>query len=68
MMYTVVEAAAVLGVGRSTAYLLIARGDLQAIHLGGRHLVRPSALEKITGSQPPPPADVAQTLEHTTNE
>lgn len=36
LLLTVVEAAAMLGVGRTTAYELIAAGQLQVVHIGGR--------------------------------
>jgi excisionase family DNA binding protein len=34
LLLTVVEAAAMLGVGRTTAYELIAGGKLQVVHIG----------------------------------
>lgn len=34
LLMSVAEAAAVLGVGRTTAYALIARGDLEVVHIG----------------------------------
>ena len=34
LQLTVVEAAAMLGVGRTTAYELIAGGELQVVHIG----------------------------------
>jgi excisionase family DNA binding protein len=34
LLLTVVEAAAMLGVGRTTAYELIAGGELQLVHIG----------------------------------
>ena len=34
LLLTVVEAAAMLGVGRTTAYELIAGGQLQVVHIG----------------------------------
>jgi excisionase family DNA binding protein len=34
LLLTVVEAAAMLGVGRTTAYELIAAGQLQVVHIG----------------------------------
>ncbi len=55
MMYTVVEAAALLGISKSTAHELIARGELEAIRLGGRRLISPVVLERLIGERPPPP-------------
>ena len=54
-MYTVSEAAAVLGIGRSTAYELIVRGELEATRLGSRVLISPVTLMGITGQVPPDP-------------
>ena len=34
LLLTIVEAAAILGVGRTTAYELIAGGKLQVVHIG----------------------------------
>lgn len=55
MMYTVVEAAALLGISKSTAHELIARGDLEAVRLDGRRLISPKVLETMIGERPPPP-------------
>ncbi|MBT8493359.1 MAG: helix-turn-helix domain-containing protein, partial [Deltaproteobacteria bacterium] len=35
-MYTVGEAAELLGIGRSTAYELAQRGELDVVRIGGR--------------------------------
>ena len=55
LMYTVAEAAQILGIGRSTAYELILRGELEAVHIGRRRLISPATLEEILGERPPPP-------------
>jgi len=55
MMYTVVEAAALLGISKSTAHELISRGELEAVRLGGRRLISPKVLETMIGERPPPP-------------
>jgi excisionase family DNA binding protein len=34
LLVTVVEAAAILGVGRTTLYQLISRGELRPVHIG----------------------------------
>ena len=43
----VTEAAAVLGVCRTTAYKLIRRGEIPALRLGRRFLVPRAALERL---------------------
>ena len=40
LLLTVVEAAAMLGVGRTTMYELLARGDLVAVRIGRARRVR----------------------------
>ena len=54
-MYTLGETAALLGIGRSTAYDLAQRGELKVVKLGGRRLVSPTVLEALLGERPPPP-------------
>jgi len=44
--FTVEEAAALLGIGRNSAYQAIARGELPALRLGRRLLVPRAALER----------------------
>jgi excisionase family DNA binding protein len=56
--YTVPEVAALLGIGRSTAYDLVARGELQATRIGRRWIVSPVVLEQILGERPPLPRDL----------
>jgi excisionase family DNA binding protein len=41
LVYTVAEFAELLGIGRSTAYELVARGERAITHLGGRVMVTP---------------------------
>ena len=38
-LYPIPEAARLLGIGRSTLYVLISEGHLQAVHIGRRRLV-----------------------------
>lgn len=57
-MYTVGETASLLGVGRSTAYDLVLRGELEAIKVGRRWLVSPAVLEAILGERPPLPHEL----------
>lgn len=44
---SVTEAAAMLGISRSHAYELVARGELPSVRLGRRLLVPLTAIEKI---------------------
>jgi excisionase family DNA binding protein len=44
---TVEEAARVLGIGRSAAYIAARRGDLPAIRIGRRFLISRVALERM---------------------
>lgn len=55
-MYTVAETAGLLGIGRSTAYELILRGELKATRIGHRWLFSPAVLEDILGERPPLPS------------
>jgi excisionase family DNA binding protein len=43
---TVEEAAALLGIGRNSAYQAVARGELPALRLGRRLLIPRAALER----------------------
>jgi excisionase family DNA binding protein len=45
--YTVEEAAAILGVGRSTAYEAANNGDIPAVRIGRRLLVPKLALQNL---------------------
>lgn len=54
-MYTVQEAATLLGIGRSTAYELISRKELAATRIGRRWMFSPAQLEELLGERPPPP-------------
>ena len=58
MMYTVAEAAAILGIGKSTAHELIRRNQLDAVKLGGRLLISPTVLELLVGKRPPAPDEL----------
>ena len=54
LTYTVSEAAAVLGVSRSTAYECVRSGDLRAIRLGRRLVVPKSAITELLSGFPSP--------------
>jgi excisionase family DNA binding protein len=49
MVCTVPEAARMLGISRTHAYELVARGDLAHVRLGRRIVVPRHALEKLLG-------------------
>jgi excisionase family DNA binding protein len=62
LVYSVSEAAALLGISRAFAYELVARGDLPVIRLGRRRLVPRVALRDFveggsTGDQRPKRSD-----------
>ena len=59
LTYTVTEAAAVLGVSRSTAYECVRSGDLRAIRLGRRLVVPKSAITDLLCGSPSPVTGVA---------
>jgi excisionase family DNA binding protein len=58
LVYTVAEAAALLGLGRSTAYDLIARGELTAVRVGRRLFITRPVLTELLGCEPPLPDDL----------
>ena len=58
-LYTPSEAALLLGIGRSTAYELIGRGDLRGTRIGGRIFLTAATLEELLGERPPPPSEIA---------
>lgn len=45
LLLTVVEAARLLGVGRSTAYELLASGELESVHIGRSRRIPVAAVE-----------------------
>jgi excisionase family DNA binding protein len=47
LAYTIPEAAAACGLGRTTIYELIKRGELPLVKVGGRSLVRRQDLEAM---------------------
>ena len=52
------EAARVLGVGRSTIYKAVKRGEIPVIKIGGRFLVPKAALERLLMVEPQPGSGV----------
>lgn len=51
LAYSVTDAAAVLGVGRSTMFALIAAGDIKSLLVKRRRLVSHAALEAFIAKQ-----------------
>jgi excisionase family DNA binding protein len=58
LVYTVSEAAELLGIGRSTAYDLIARGELATVRLASRSMVTRPTLTALLGMEPPLPGEL----------
>ncbi len=58
LVYTVSEAAELLGIGRSTAYELVGRGELPTVRLGHRVVVSRPTLTDLLGFQPPLPGEL----------
>jgi excisionase family DNA binding protein len=58
LVYSVVEAAELLGIGRSTAYDLVARGELATTRLGSRVVVSRPTLTALLGVEPPLPGEL----------
>jgi excisionase family DNA binding protein len=58
LVYTVAEAAELLGIGRSTAYELVNRGELVTTRLGSRVVVTRPTLTTLLGFEPPLPGEL----------
>ena len=55
------EAAVALGIGRTTAYLAIRRGELPCLRIGRRLVVPRAAIDRLlAGTDPLPPSLAAQ--------
>ena len=50
--YSVPEVAVILGIGRSTAYALVQRGELAALRVGGRVVVARAEIDRLLGEDP----------------
>ena len=61
LVYSVSEAAVLLGISRAFAYELVARGELPVIRLGRRRLVPKVALLALAGSGQPAQRAVSRT-------
>ncbi len=58
LVYSIAEAAELLGVGRSTAYDLVSRGELPIVRIGGRSIVTRPTLASLLGFDPPLPGEL----------
>lgn len=58
-LYTPSEAAELIGIGRSTVYEFIARGELASTRVGRRVFLTAATLECVLGERPPPPSEMA---------
>lgn len=58
LVYTVAEAAELLGVSRSTAYELVARGELVSVLIGRRRMITRPTLTALLGIEPPLPYEL----------
>lgn len=47
LLLTVTQAAAALGIGRSTMYTLMYRGDIRPVHIGRSVRIHPQDLERF---------------------
>lgn len=50
LLYPTSEAAAVIGIGRSTLYSLIATGEIETVKIGSRTLIAHDELERYVRS------------------
>jgi excisionase family DNA binding protein len=55
MTYTIVEAARLLGVGKTTLYEAVRLGEVPAIRVRGRMLIARPVLAELLGFEPPLP-------------
>jgi excisionase family DNA binding protein len=58
LVYTVEEAAGLLGVARSTMYELVRVGEVPSIRVGRRVFITAPAIAALTGVTPPSPAEL----------
>lgn len=58
IVYTVAEAAELLGIGRSTAYELVASGELPTVRIGRRAVVTRPTITALAGIEPPLPREL----------
>ena len=56
LVYTVTQTAVLLGISRTHAYELVARGDLTHVRLGRRIVIPRHALEQLLNRPAAPPA------------
>jgi excisionase family DNA binding protein len=58
LTYTVIEAAELLGISRSSAYACVRRGEIPSLTLGRRVVVPRRALESLLAVEPAAPEPV----------
>jgi excisionase family DNA binding protein len=59
LVFTVEEAAALLGLARPTLYALVRAGEVPSVRLGRRVFVTAPTIADLTGVTPPSPAELA---------
>jgi len=62
-VYTVTEAADLLGIGRSTAYEMVATGELPTARIGRRTVVTRPTLTELAGIEPPLPRELDRAID-----
>jgi excisionase family DNA binding protein len=62
MTYTIVEAARLLGVGKTTLYEAVRLGEVPAIRVRGRMLIARPVLAELLGFDPPLPDAIDATV------
>ncbi len=55
LVYTVMQAATLLGISRTLAYELVARGELVHVRLGSRIVIPRNAIERLLDVDAPRP-------------
>ena len=53
MTYTIVEAAQLLGVGKTTLYEAVRLGEIRAVKIRGRMVIARPVLTELLGCEPP---------------
>ena len=64
LLLTIVEAARVLSIGRTTMYELVGAGEIEVVHIGRSARVPVAALEEYVDRQRRPRITVSRSKEH----